>query len=906
MLLKEGDTGATVASLQRGLMMMCCDPNGLDGIFGPGCTAAVKKWQGLQGLEQTGIVDDTTWGHLVLEITEIQYILIAKGYDTGGHDGKAGPKTYNAILQFQKDNNLTADGMVGNATWDALMASMPEENTFPLKMGSRGSYVTILQYGLRIMCCSPGSYDGVFGTRTRSAVIKYQKKYGLTADGIVGTNTWDKLREQIREIQQALIDKNYASFIADGLAGIKTYNAIISFQKANGLSTDGQVGPATREKLLGNANDGTPEGFPLKKGATGEIVRCLQRGLRIAIINCEITGTFDDQTFESVKKFQSRNGLSADGIVGVKTWEKMCANVRKYQNALNNQGYDVGDEDGIAGERTYNAILKFQKDKGLEADGMCGTKTQVALFGASTGGGTTSATLKLGSSGSLTRYLQIMMNTMGYSLTVDGIFGDNMNNAVKDYQAKKGLTADGIVGSGTWGKLFADYKIDANGTGVFKMLNIARHELEIGFKEDNANNITPYGIRQGHPNGWWCAMFVCWCAHYAGVENLIPPDYKSCRVGKAWYESNKRYHKRTSDYQPKAGDIIFFWRINEEGQRYIGHTGIVEYFDKENNKVRTIEGNANEGVMTRTYNMSDADIDGFGDNGGTNTRCGGADYKNITHHRLSYNERTGYYGCLDCGYTIPSPALEEAKVLRNEPEARAKIAGLWLAYCYYATLRRLSDPNDCPLGKPDPVVPSRGSYYLPEKILYYIDKERRLVQRKLGKGNGYQYQGANGEFINEYDKEYAHLHLTDDMPIPAISYGAVKLTETNLYIYNGTLETFIKYLLNMFSALYFPAYFTAIYTALQSLQLADKDANLEDAISYMMGIAAMVLPQLEASSLLMDGWFGTDFDMIPGDYYVYVREAITTDKQFKAVFTFSKDWVNKKISFDKSAVAIGG
>lgn len=55
MLLKEGDRGATVASLQRGLRMMCCDPNGLDGIFGPGCTAAVKKWQGLQGLEQTGL-----------------------------------------------------------------------------------------------------------------------------------------------------------------------------------------------------------------------------------------------------------------------------------------------------------------------------------------------------------------------------------------------------------------------------------------------------------------------------------------------------------------------------------------------------------------------------------------------------------------------------------------------------------------------------------------------------------------------------------------------------------------------------------------------------------------------------------------------------------------------------------
>ena len=50
MLLQEGDNNANVLILQRGLRIMCCDPNGLDGIFGPGCTAAVKSFRPKWGL----------------------------------------------------------------------------------------------------------------------------------------------------------------------------------------------------------------------------------------------------------------------------------------------------------------------------------------------------------------------------------------------------------------------------------------------------------------------------------------------------------------------------------------------------------------------------------------------------------------------------------------------------------------------------------------------------------------------------------------------------------------------------------------------------------------------------------------------------------------------------------------
>lgn len=559
------------------------------------------------------IVDDTTWGHLVLEITEIQYVLIAKGYDTGGHDGKAGPKTYEAILQFQRDNGLTADGMVGDLTWSKLMAAddgIGGTNGLPLKAGARGSKVICAQYALRILCCSPGKIDGTFGNRTYIAVKKFQSSNGLASDGIIGEATWEKLCAEIQNIQQALKNKGYA-ILVDGLAGLDTYEAVMQFQADNGLSKDGQVGAATREKLFGTAGGGV-DGLPLKEGQSGDMITFLQRALRIAVINCPITGTFDAETKSCVIRYQGRNGLTADGIVGVKTWEKLRENVRRYQTALQNKGYDVGGIDGIAGDKTYNAILKFQSDNGLDADGMCGTQTQTKLFGASQGGGTTSSTLKLGSNGSLTRYLQIMLNTMGYSLSVDGIFGPNMEAAVKDYQSKNGLDADGICGGGTWSKLFSQYRVNVSGTGVQKFVNVAKHEVKIGFHEDNGNNINPYGQWYGINGKEWCAMFVSFCADQAGIMDTIVPRYSYTPTGASWYRNRGKYHKRSSGYMPKTGDTIYFYRP-EKGR--IGHTGIVSY--AANGLVYTIEGNASDGVLEKSYSLSDSSIDGYGENGGT-------------------------------------------------------------------------------------------------------------------------------------------------------------------------------------------------------------------------------------------------------------------------------------------------
>lgn len=66
-----------------------------------------------------------------------------------------------------------------------------------LRSGSRGVYVCILQDALTTLGYDTGGLDGVFGTKTRSSVISYQSKNGLSQDGIVGNLTWNKIMPDV-------------------------------------------------------------------------------------------------------------------------------------------------------------------------------------------------------------------------------------------------------------------------------------------------------------------------------------------------------------------------------------------------------------------------------------------------------------------------------------------------------------------------------------------------------------------------------------------------------------------------------------------------------------------------------------------------------------------------------------
>lgn len=162
-------------------------------------------------------------------VTKLQRLLIDAGYSCGycGADGIYGDDTYAATCAFQKDSGLTADGIVGPLTWARLSEKSeqskpstpvtPEKTETPttpvikpeateiklpvsfdtVKSGSEGMEVKTLQVMLTVFGYDVGNcgIDGDFGPDTESAAKAYQKKHGLTVDGIVGVNTWNSLME---------------------------------------------------------------------------------------------------------------------------------------------------------------------------------------------------------------------------------------------------------------------------------------------------------------------------------------------------------------------------------------------------------------------------------------------------------------------------------------------------------------------------------------------------------------------------------------------------------------------------------------------------------------------------------------------------------------------------------------
>ena len=167
-------------------------------------------------------------------------------------------------------------------------------------------------------------------------------------------------------------------------------------------------------------------GSPLRRGSTGTNVRIIQRQLsRIAkdypfFGKPTVNGIFDETTENVVKKFQKQFSLTADGVVGKSTWFKISYIYVSVKN------------------------LAELTSEGETADGTQST------------GGWPGTTLRRGSTGSNVEQVQFWLSDLAQfdsslpAVTVDGSYGAATERAVKVFQQKQSLTADGVVGQTTW------------------------------------------------------------------------------------------------------------------------------------------------------------------------------------------------------------------------------------------------------------------------------------------------------------------------------------------------------------------------------------------------------------------------------------------------------------------------
>ena len=107
----------------------------------------------------------------------------------------------------------------------------------------------------------------------------------------------------------------------------------------------------------------------------------------------------------------------------------------------------------------------------------------------------------------------------------------------------------------------------------------------------------------------WCACFVSWCADQCGyLESGIVPKFSLCSDGVNWFDSNGQWQGK--DYEPKAGDIIFFDWSNDGQDGDADHVGIVEKC--ENGVVYTVEGNSGDACRQNSYPVGYYEILGYG------------------------------------------------------------------------------------------------------------------------------------------------------------------------------------------------------------------------------------------------------------------------------------------------------
>lgn len=350
--LRKGDTGNAVRTIQRQLDRIAKDYPGfgkpeVTGAFDAATQSCVKAFQSYFSLAADGIVGRATWykisyiyvsvknlaqltsegesfsgtvsggvwpgvvlrrGDTGLEVELVQFWLSTlAGFDSAipdvTVDGNFGAGTEKSVKAFQTSAGLTADGVVGQATWDALYLAWVDVQSdmggtaYPgtaLRTGSKGNSVRLVQLWLRIAAdnysaLSPVTVDGNFGSGTATAVKAFQSRFGLTADGVVGQATWNKLNE----------------------VGIAVVNHLV----------EPDVDPGQFVETL-------------RQGSTGTPVRALQYYLRLlaaywaGVPSVAVDGVFGAATRESVEAWQQQAGLTVDGVVGRLTWQSV------YDNAM--------------------------------------------------------------------------------------------------------------------------------------------------------------------------------------------------------------------------------------------------------------------------------------------------------------------------------------------------------------------------------------------------------------------------------------------------------------------------------------------------------------------------------------------------------------------------------------------
>lgn len=239
---------------------------------------------------------------------------------------------------------------------------------------------------------------------------------------------------QVTFIQNRLQQLGYLDRSADGIFDQATQDAVIRFQRDSLLNPDGVVGAQTESALFEEFDrrtnissrtfsDSNRSNRVLKQGDRGAEVTAVQRRLRdLGYFNAQLTGYFGRATKEAVSRFQQAYLIQPDGIVGSETQSALFGSASATSQFFHNDSLGLPPPPPLSGSSFPGRINPIPS-------------AQV---------------LRLGDRGPEVTNLQQELRQRGFNPgRVDGVYGSQTQEAVRQFQRTRGLLDDGIAGGET-------------------------------------------------------------------------------------------------------------------------------------------------------------------------------------------------------------------------------------------------------------------------------------------------------------------------------------------------------------------------------------------------------------------------------------------------------------------------
>lgn len=330
-------------------------------------------------------------------VTALQQALIELGFLRGKADGKYGTATETAVSSFQKKNSLPVNGRADSVTQQMMfektvinsrgkkqtvktVAASLDDTATKLRLNDRGLPVEKLQKALKDLGYYTGNVDGVYGRGTKTAVIAFQKANQLRTDGVAGAKTLAllyggaalKKGETPAPQSTALLGANVPSVSGNSAYTDGDQPATYPYQTTTLDSVNMRKSASTRSMRILTV----PRGADITVTKDGDSFLYVQYKKYTGYVLKEYVNIpeqyLEGKSFKSDTAARVRYETLTQGASG--------AAVKALQTALKDLGFYNGKEDGSFGSDTTQAVRRFQEKNGYKATGIALPEMQKLIY----------------------------------------------------------------------------------------------------------------------------------------------------------------------------------------------------------------------------------------------------------------------------------------------------------------------------------------------------------------------------------------------------------------------------------------------------------------------------------------------------------------------------------------------